>query len=394
MYSCVQCLYTRLDVMKTSICGIIPSFANNQFLNEKNIILISNFVFYLTFIFLLYITYKSFTKLVSLSKEYSIYQDNFIFKFVLRYFNTVFFTVLLLIIISFIFDLTLINAGEYFARTPLHYTRLFKLIIGLTLLILNVTIKIINGEKLRLWDRIKVVLLFMPIIVQYLMDYNLYAIFLMLLASLSSWQEFIGINYMMGGAPQSDKLITKDKSLIPTEVRADGSRMVDHSKDPGPDSSSIWTQELVVGDTLYRLPRGLDPNKYTDPLMTQKGYIKETFRKYDRVAKEYRYFVIWKSYYNSPELRMEALANANMTEWMRNGPLPPFDRTPFDISRPYPMLETRIRRPLPPLTPYDEPETSSNQDRKGARSKVSESKVKGIKESIQNLFSKGKKENN
>jgi hypothetical protein len=168
-FSYVRCYYTWLHIRKASILAIIPSIGDNEFWDENNMYFITNIIFYITFFFILYIIKKNFSKLVSIGTVSPKYQNNFLFNMALDYFNIVFYTILFLVILSSIWDCTYIITGEIFARTPLHYSRLFKLFIAFILYMLNIAIKRISEDKITKWDIIKFAFLLMPIIIQSLL---------------------------------------------------------------------------------------------------------------------------------------------------------------------------------------------------------------------------------
>lgn len=202
--------------MKAKVFTIIPSFADVQFWDENNIILISNLIFYLTFFFLLYTTNKSFAKLICMGIESPKYQNNLWFKKILHNYKKVFYLIITLVIISLIWDCSQIYGGEKFWRTPLHYTRLFKLIIALTLFIANSIVKIISGEKLTLWHKTKVLLLFTPIIIQYLMDYDFLTSVPNLLTLLFLNIPSFNFNFM-AGLPYKPGVFSLDRNNIIVE---------------------------------------------------------------------------------------------------------------------------------------------------------------------------------
>jgi hypothetical protein len=63
-------------------------------------------------------------------------------------------------------------AGMLMVRTPLHHTRLLKLLLGSILLILNCAIKVVSGEKITIGDKMKWALLLIPVVIQTLLVYG------------------------------------------------------------------------------------------------------------------------------------------------------------------------------------------------------------------------------
>jgi hypothetical protein len=157
--------------MSSILC--VPSYEIIGTWVGDNMIFISNLVFYLTFIYLLYITYNYFAKLDSISNEYSEYKNNSYFKAILNYYKRVFIFVSLLVLISFIFHYWQIIGGYVISRDALHHMRLFKLTIALMVFVVNSFIKIINREELTLSYKLKTLTLFLPILLQFLMSYNI-----------------------------------------------------------------------------------------------------------------------------------------------------------------------------------------------------------------------------
>lgn len=170
----MQYSYTSLDIRKASVFIIIPNLAEIQFGYEDSINFITNIIFYGTFFFILYKIKKNFATLAYIGNDYPIQKYNILLKIAIDYFNIVFYSILLFVSISFLWDFTYLVCGEFLVRPPLHYTRLFKMFIAFVLFMVNIGIKKLRGEKLTIWDSWKIIFLFTPIIIQILMAYGIF----------------------------------------------------------------------------------------------------------------------------------------------------------------------------------------------------------------------------
>jgi hypothetical protein len=257
--SYVQYYYTRLQIRKASVFAIIPNIVDIQFWHEINMNFITNIIFYVTFFFILYKIKKNLAKLVYIGTESPKYKNNFLFKKALGYFNIVFYTILLLVILSLIWDCTYIFVGELFDRTPLHSTRLFKLFIAYSLIMLNITIKYISGEKITKWDIIKSAFLFIPIVIQSLMvsgyltfDINILIPLFLSIISNDTNLETSGIKtffnklfsrfnknrmFMIGESEEVSKYNPEDKCILPSEDKVGNIHAMNYNNDGNSESS-------------------------------------------------------------------------------------------------------------------------------------------------------------
>jgi hypothetical protein len=206
----MQYFYTKLDIRKASLFIIIPNLADIEFGHENSINFMTNIIFYGTLLFILYKINKNFATLVYIGSKYPVYKSNIILNIAVDYFNIMFYTIFLLVSISFLCDFTYLVSGELLDRSPLHYSRLFKMSIAFALFMVNIAIKKLSGEKLIKWDILKFVLLFTPIIIQTLMAYGVFTSLIQFLTSLVAFSSYLYNDFDYHSLKESIKTWIKD----------------------------------------------------------------------------------------------------------------------------------------------------------------------------------------
>jgi hypothetical protein len=229
----MQYFNTKLHVRKAWVLINISSLNSSdiQFVNEYNISIITNTIFYLTFFFILYKIKKNLAKLVYIGTEFPKYQNNFLFNKALDYFNMVINLIFFLVIISLIVDCSYLIVGELFTRTPLDYTRIFKLFIAIGLFILNIVIKRVSGENINKWDIAKGGFLITPLIIQIIIAYGFLTSFgfLTLLNTLISFIDLRIHELMTGELYKVGEFKLEDHYISPNKEKSGNIHTMDNN---------------------------------------------------------------------------------------------------------------------------------------------------------------------
>jgi len=159
-------------IMSTWMLLCVPNITDISSWIENNISFITNIIFYTTFFIILNALKKNFALLIKINNKWPENQNNLLFNKILNYFSLLYYFILVLVIISFILDSISIFDGRLLVRDPLDYSRLFKLLIVVILFTVNIIIKKIKDEVFTIWDCIRFLLLFLPILFQCFLAYG------------------------------------------------------------------------------------------------------------------------------------------------------------------------------------------------------------------------------